>query len=279
MASPLPARRSGPPTREPFAFGKIVCAVNGSRGSHDAISQAVKLAGPLDALTFVAVTGARGMGPAGQATLSEGHAADAVDAARAAARADGVVASTSVVHAGDVLGAILEAAGDAGLLVVGTRSESSMAGVLLGGTSSRALHNSRMSVLIARGRPDLSFPGVVLVGTRGDADHETAAAAATIAADHGTRVVLAHAGHADPVVRHALAVQVAEVQEIVGREPVVVSVDGPPVDRLVDMASSIGAGLLVLGSRGKRGPQALTSVSERVAHRAACAVLVLRRRP
>jgi nucleotide-binding universal stress UspA family protein len=279
MASPLPVQRSGPPAPEPFAFGKIVCAVNGSRSSHDAVSQAVKLVGPLDALTFVAVTDARGMGPAGQATLSEAHAADAVEAARAAAHADGVEAAMSVVHAGDVLGAILEAADDAGLLVVGTRDESRVAGTLIGGTSSGALHSSHMSILVARGRPDLSFPGVVLVGTRGAADHDAAVVAATIAASHGTRVVLAHAGHSDPAVRQALAVQVVEVQKIVGREPVVVSVDGPPVDRLVDMASSIGAGLLVLGSRGKRGPQALTSVSERVAHRAACPVLVLRRRP
>jgi nucleotide-binding universal stress UspA family protein len=244
-----------------------MCAVNDSRGSDEAVSQAIKLVGPLDALAFIAVT---------DATLGEQHAADAVEAARTAAQADGVEAATSVVHAADVAGALLDAARDAGLLVIGTRGRSRMAGILLGGTPSRAAPSSLMPILVARGRPELSFPGVVLVGTQGDADRLAVVVAATIAARNGTRVVIAHAGQSDQAIRRALAAQAGDVQEIVGREPVVVTVDGPPVDRLVDMASSIGAGVLVLGSHGRRGPQALTSVSERVAHRAACAVLIMR---
>ena len=55
----------------------------------------------------------------------------------------------------------------------------------------------------------------------------------------------------------------------------VVSVDGPPLDRLLGMASSIGAGLVVLGSHGRRSPQPVESLSGGVAHHATCSVLVL----
>lgn len=48
----------------------------------------------------------------------------------------------------------------------------------------------------------------------------------------------------------------------------------PPVDAL--LAASAHADLLVIGSRGLHGLAALGSVSERVAHRARCSVLVVR---
>jgi nucleotide-binding universal stress UspA family protein len=50
--------------------------------------------------------------------------------------------------------------------------------------------------------------------------------------------------------------------------------DGNPVDVLVGAAEQ--ADLLVLGSRGLVGVRALGSVSERVAHKARCSVLVVR---
>jgi nucleotide-binding universal stress UspA family protein len=53
--------------------------------------------------------------------------------------------------------------------------------------------------------------------------------------------------------------------------------EGAPVDALV--AGAEGADLLVVGSRGLHGARALGSVSERVAHKAPCSVLVVRRPP
>ena len=49
---------------------------------------------------------------------------------------------------------------------------------------------------------------------------------------------------------------------------------GSPVGALLDQ--SIHADLVVVGSRGLHGLSALGSVSERVAHRASCSVLVVR---
>jgi nucleotide-binding universal stress UspA family protein len=116
---------------------------------------------------------------------------------------------------------------------------------------------------------------VVLVATRGVEDRHAAVVAAHIAALRNTRVVIAHAGQADSAIREALAEQANDVLEISGTEPVVVSVDGPPADRLLAMASSMSAGLMVLGGHGRRDPQALASVSKRVARHAICSVLVL----
>jgi nucleotide-binding universal stress UspA family protein len=50
--------------------------------------------------------------------------------------------------------------------------------------------------------------------------------------------------------------------------------EASPVDALVRAAE--GSDLLVVGSRGLHGIRALGSVSERVAHRASCSVLVVR---
>ena len=264
MALPVPVR-VGPdiPVRAQFGFGRIVCAVNDCRCAQDAVQQATRLVTPGDTLTFVAVADSPRVSTAGQPSLDRARAVDAVEAARALAHADGIEASTVIVYDQDVSGAILEASRGAGLLVVGAHGHR------------RIAHSSPVPALVARGRPELGFPGVVLVATRGVEDRHAAVVAARIAALHDTRVVLAHVGHAGSVIRQALAEQATDVLEISGTEPVVVSVDGPPADRLLAMASSMSAGLVVLGSRGRRDPQALASVSKRVARHGSCSVLVL----
>jgi nucleotide-binding universal stress UspA family protein len=264
MALPIPVRIDpSVPVQAQFGFGRIVCAVNDCGCAQDAVHQAVQLVGPGDTLAFVAVADALGVSSAGQATLDGAHATEAVGAARAAAHADGIEASTVIVHEQDVNGAILDAARDAGLLVVGAHGHW------------RIAQTSPVPALVARSRPELGFPGMVLVGTRGIEDRHAAVVAANIAAAHDARVVLAHAGRPSSALRQALAEQAAAVLEITGKAPVVVSVDGQAADRLLGMASSIGAGLVVLGSHGKRGPQARGSLSERVAQHATCSVLVL----
>ena len=264
MALPTPSGVDpDDPLRAQFGFGRIVCAVNDCRCAQDAVHQATQLAGPGDTLSFVAVADASGVSPDDEATLDGAHAAEAVEAARAAAHADGIESSTVIVHEHDVSGAILEAARGAGLLVVGAHGHW------------RIAQSSPVPALVARGRPELGFPGVVLVGTRGTEDRHAVVVAANIVAAHNARVVLAHAGRSDSALRRALAEQAADVLEITGHPPAVVNVDGSPADRLLGMASSIGASLIVLGSHGRRGPQAFASLSDRVAHHATCSVLVL----
>ncbi len=54
---------------------------------------------------------------------------------------------------------------------------------------------------------------------------------------------------------------------------------GRPADVICDLAESVDAGLVIVGSRGRGGLKALGSVSEVVAHRARGSVLVVRPRP
>jgi nucleotide-binding universal stress UspA family protein len=79
-----------------------------------------------------------------------------------------------------------------------------------------------------------------------------------------------------PTVRVLAASRGKEVDLEAARDtlPGVEIVDERPVDALLDASRS--ADLLVLGHRGLGGLKALGSVSERVAHRAGCSVLVVR---
>ena len=255
-------------------FRRVLCAVDGSRASIEATEQACKLVDPAGSLTFLAVSDARGTGATAQATLGEDHAERAVDAARRSAGEKGLGADGAVVIADMPARAILAAAEDHDLLVLGGHNRSRAAGIMLGSTATLALHEAAVPVLVARQQPAVKFPGVILAAVDGDA--EPALVAATLAADHGGHVVLTHVGEPKTSSRHLLAEQSTAVLEITGVEPVVLSMPGDPAERLPAVARSIVPGLLVMGSSGKTGLRALASVSERVAHRAPCSVLVLR---
>ena len=243
MASPVPLRIDPDvPLRTQFGFGRIVCAVNDCRCSQEAVHQATQLLRPGDTLSFIAVVDAHGVSPAGHATLDE-RAPQRRSRPRARLPMPTVSRPAPRSCAGRTsTGAILEAAHEAGLLVVGAHGHGA------------SLKPRPVPALVARSRPELPFPGVVLVGTRGAEDRHAAVVAANIVAAHDSRVVLAHAGRTDSALRQALAEQAADVLEITGKDPVVVSVDGPPLDRLLGMASSIGASLVVLGGHGRHGP-------------------------
>ena len=261
----------------PFGgFSHVVCAVDGSRASEEAVRQAARCVAPGGDLALVAVSDARGTGAMAQASLGERRAATAIDQACEIAAAAGTAATGRVVMRDDIAGSLLDAAADSDLIVVGGRPHARAAGILLGSTGSRILHAGDVPVLVARARPELAFPGVVLVGSRGEQDDDAVAAGAWIARHTDARVVLAHAGPSSRATRHGLARQAAGLLELTGHDPVVLAVDGNPVERLPATAQSTGAGLLVLGSRGLTGVGALASVSERVAHRSPCSVLVLR---
>ena len=65
-----------------------------------------------------------------------------------------------------------------------------------------------------------------------------------------------------------------EIEPLEGLSTGFITDPGHPVPVLTELSEE--ADLLVVGSRGLHGPRALGSVSERVAHRAASSVLVVR---
>lgn len=154
----------------------------------------------------------------------------------------GATAELASGHAGPTLLRMADKLG-ADLIAVGSHGHGRMSGMLLGSVATRVVHDARCSVLVARGSEPLDgFPGSIVV-----------AVDATPPSREAARVAAAIAGSAR-----------ADLRQL----------DRRPVDGLVEASRS--ADLLVVGSRGLQGLSSVRSVAERVAHEAACPVLIVR---
>jgi nucleotide-binding universal stress UspA family protein len=240
-------------------FERVVCGVDGSAESLEAVRQADVVLAPGGRLVLVSVVDLSD-------TIHFQIAPTAIHAARRAlARADELdretlaaleAARAAVRHATDVV--TLQAAGppagvlvetvvgeNAGLAVVGTHGRGRISGIALGSVATRMLHRAPCSVLVARPGDGDWAPGEIVVGVDGSPEAEAALAAAEALG-----------------ARFGSTLSSLEVD------------DRRPAHRLIDAAR--GADLLVVGSRGTHGARSLGSVSERVAHEASCSVLVVR---
>ena len=137
------------------------------------------------------------------------------------------------------------------------------------------------------------MPEKVLLATDGSKGAALAARAAVdVCEGTGAELHLVHAWYAAPTARlgpfmraelkklgnELLEEGVKRVEESGGRVTDAHLVEGRAADEILDLAGQIGAGLLVIGSRGLGpvGRIALGSVSEAVIHHSRCPVLVLR---
>ena len=275
--SRLPAsahRRQGIPP----PFGRIVCGIDGSRSSPVAVEQAIALSGSSTALVFVCVRETRGAGATRQATIGRERADTALEQAIRGARDAGVDAAAEVIPGHDPRRVLLDEASRSDLLVVASHGESRAGGIALGSTASAAVHRAAVPVLVARRPPEgVEFPQRILVATDGSRDagraveltarigHQHRALVSFLSVDPGP--------HGDPA---HIAVDAVDLTAALGREPTVLRASGHAHERILEAAASERISLVVVGSRGLSGVRALGSVSERVAHRAPCSVLVAR---
>ena len=248
-------------------FDRIVCGVDNSPEGLEAARQAERLRSPDGLLRVAAVTD---VDTAVHAGFAMGHALEQLDATARAALHQAITTvrpGSSHLLAGETVTCLLDAIEryDATLVAVGPHGHSRALGVLLGGVSTSLVHRAPCSVLLAR-RPRFgAFPSSILVGVDGS-DHSLAAArvAEEIAERFGSELLLVAA-------TGGAAVDLDRVQALTAD---VVTDPGRPVEALTELSRE--ADLHVLGSRGLHGLAALGSVSARVAHRAACSVLVVR---
>ena len=246
----------------------VVCAVDGSPPSLVALRQGARLAGNgrVDIVTVADRSIAVHAGWA-MSDVLEKVERDARDAlAEAESEADS--AESTVLH-GDPARSILEHVESraATLVAVGARGHGRVAGIMVGSVATTLLHSAPCSVLVAReGQAPDAFPERILVGLDGS---EAAALAAEVAqglaARFGSELVALAATEGKTIDVAAARASFPGAFEEYPKSP---------VSALVETSGD--ADLVVLGSRGLHGLKALGSVSERVAHRARCSVLVVR---
>ena len=152
------------------------------------------------------------------------------------------------------------------LVAVGSSGMGRLRGIVEGEVTTELVHRARCSVLVARAAK-VEFPRRILVGVDGSAESAAAYASARYLSERfGAELRALVASGREGVDERLAAV-------ITGGEHD--ACDDPPVQALVAAAES--ADLVVVGSRGLHGIRALGSVSERVAHTAACSALVVRK--
>lgn len=251
-------------------FGRVVCGVDSSEVSLEAVRQVLRLAPAGSELTLVSVSEshlAMHAGMSASAVLAEIHA----DAQRALDTAGEIAvgAQTRLVE-GRAAEKLLRVLTDesATLVCVGSHDHRRTPGIFIGSVATLMLHSAPCSVLVARPTAGVgAFPRSIVAGIDGSTESMRAAAVAGAVGQRlGVRptFLVATGGRSNEIDAAALERSGLELAYS----------DEHPVATLVEAARD--ADLLVVGSRGLRGLRALGSVSERVAHRADCSLLVVR---
>jgi nucleotide-binding universal stress UspA family protein len=248
-------------------FTKIVCGVDGSPAGLDAVKQAQRLAFAGAEITLVSVSESHlavhtGPTAARWAQRLNDQAQAALDEARKIVEH----AETILLH-GRAADTFVQALGDqsATLAAVGSHEISRAAGSLIGSVATRVLHEAPCSVLVAR-TGESPWPRSIVAGIDGsDGSFAAAAVAQDVATRTGSTVRFVAARGASPA-------DIA-TEGFAGCGYELAFSDEKPVPALLDAARD--AELLVVGSRGVTGLRTLGSVSERVAHRAPCSLLIV----
>jgi nucleotide-binding universal stress UspA family protein len=262
------ARKTGTAAIAGSIFSRILIGIDGTEAGFEACRQVARLAEQDAEIDAVAVVH---LGPAVAAALDAAHIVDVLeqeveDAFEHAVEILGGRAHKRYLN-GFVTPALLAELEHfhATLLALGTHGHHRATEILIGGVAGELLHKAPCSVLIARPRPIANFPSTLVVGHDGSPQADDAfAVARQLAARFGStmRVITALDGR---------GVDLAHVHRCT---PSAEAVKRHPVKALAEAARD--ADILVVGNRGLHGVHALGSVSERVAHQAACSVLVVR---
>jgi nucleotide-binding universal stress UspA family protein len=191
---------------------------------------------------------------------------------------------------------------DAGLIVVGSRGLGAIRRALTGSVSDSVVRHAHCPVMVVRGEA-VEFPSRILLATDGSEDANLAASIATdLAKSTGSEL---HVVYVEPVsyiyqltdweaastdlpssldqaaekaARNRLEEQVQKIREEGGEIAGVHARVSYPDAEIVGLAGRLGAGLIVIGSRGL-GPlrrALMGSVSDSVVRHAHCPVMVVR---
>jgi nucleotide-binding universal stress UspA family protein len=288
---------------------KILLATDGSREAELAATTAAALAKGTDSELHVVHVGP--FMPMLFSTMEEEPARMAREARKTldgavgqleAAGGDVAQAHLRVGGASEEIVALAEELG-AGLIVMGNRGRGGVRRALMGSVSDSVVRHAHCPVLVVRAA-SIAFPTRILVATDGSKEAELASSsAADLAERTGSELHVVYVGHMPPVIyespgalaldrdlqsrmqeraeegtRTKLDEQVQRVREAGGEVAGAHAKLGRPDAEIAGLAEELGAGLIVLGSRGL-GPlrsALMGSVSHSVVRHAHCPVLVVR---
>jgi nucleotide-binding universal stress UspA family protein len=217
----------------------------------------------------------------------------------------GVEIADSHVRAGNPAAEIVHLAEelDAGLVVVGSRGLGPIRRAVMGSVSGSVVRHAHCPVMVVRGETQAGEPtvGPIVVAIDGSEEAELAArAAAELSGGTGSEIHLVvvlptparmygpHFYSADmekqflerarAEAREFLDAQAERVHSGGGRVAQTYLATGRPEEEIVELAEEIGAGMVVMGSRGFGGVRRalMGSVSGSVVRHAHCPVLIIR---
>ena len=254
-------------------FDHVVCAVDGSEGSLEAVRQATVLGGGSGSIDLVGVftpslvqgSPAELYSPYG-GPLEMAEEESAFTASVKRGREVCPTAAVEVLH-GPAYARLLEHLEESPvtLIAVGGSGHNRPLGIVLGSVPTGLLHRAPCSVLVARRPWNSRTPLSIVAGYDGSPGSIAAVRVGRELVERlgaSLRVVAAKGASSEP-----------------NRELADVTIgwdDRDPVEALKDASRS--ADLLLLGSRGLHGIKAIGSVSEKLGHVSACSVLVVRDR-
>lgn len=259
-------------------FRNILCAVDGEPGGFVAVEQAAALAGPGGHLTLLLVTSFESGGQQRSPAIGASQAKGALDRAKEIAEKAGVASTAEVDPAAPPSRIILEWSAKRDLLALGAPTTPRLRAMFIAGVADTALGSFTTPLLAARSTArDHEFGHHIVVASDGrDGSDQLVELARRLAQARGAEMMLVHAAGHESRARlerveeqgRRLALTAAGTNEVRVER-------GHAHEVIVGAADSLGASMLVMGSRRLDGLRSLGSVSRRVVHEAPCSVLLV----
>src|ERR1039458_6520731 len=259
-------------------FRDILCAVDGEPGGFVAVEQATTLAGPGGHLTLLLVTSFESAGEQRSPAIGAMQAKGALDRAKEIAEKAGVPSAAEVDPAAPPSPNHLEWSAKRDLLALGAPTTPRLRAMFIAGVADTALGSFTTPLLAARSTArDHEFGHRIVVGSDGrDGSDQLVELARRLAQARGAEMMLVHAAGHESRARLERVEEQGRRLALTAAGTIEVRVErGHAHEVIVGAADSLGASMLVMGSRRLDGLRSLGSVSRRVVHEAPCSVLLV----